>query len=117
VQIYEPILADSRDRVTTGLLYSVRYVKDNRILPTGFDKRTAATDIGVFGAAAGDDDFVDGGDRVRYRVPIGDVSGPLTIEVRLLYQTIGHRWAENLRRYDGAVSPFSPNGTYLSCYR
>ena len=38
VQIYESILVDSTDAVTTGLLHGVRYVKDNRLLPTGFDK-------------------------------------------------------------------------------
>ena len=37
VQIYEPIMADSQGKVTTGLLSAVRYVKDNRILPNGFD--------------------------------------------------------------------------------
>jgi hypothetical protein len=101
VQIYEPILVDSGDRVTTGLLSGVRYVKDNRILPPGFDKHTAAADIGVFGAAAGDDDFIAGGDRVRYRIPLGGLS-PWTVDVRLWYQTIGFRWAENLKRYDAA---------------
>jgi hypothetical protein len=100
VQIYEPILVDSRDRVTTGLLYGVRYVKDNRLLPLGFDKRTADEDIGVFGAAADDDDFVAGGDEVHYRIPVGGGSGRLNVEVRLWYQPIGFRWAENLKGYE-----------------
>jgi len=41
VQIYESIIADANSRVTTGLLTGVRYVKDNRLLPRGFDKATA----------------------------------------------------------------------------
>jgi len=41
VQIYEPILKDSAGKVTTGLLSAVGYLKDNRLLPTGFKKETA----------------------------------------------------------------------------
>jgi hypothetical protein len=41
VQIYEAILGDARGTVTTGLLQATRYLKDNRLLPRGFDKRTA----------------------------------------------------------------------------
>ena len=100
VQIYEPILVDARGRVTTGLLSGVRYAKDNRILPTGFDKRSAGEDIAVQGGAADDDNFVDGSDRVQYRIPLSDGSGSVTFEARLLYQAIGFRWAENLKAYD-----------------
>jgi len=41
VEIYEPILKDSEGKVTTGLLHAVGYLKDNRLLPHGFDKATA----------------------------------------------------------------------------
>lgn len=101
VQIYEPIMVDEHGQVTTGLLKGVRYVKDNRLLPRGFDKSSAPQDVAVQGAAAADDDFVAGGDRVRYRVPLpGGVARPLTVDVRLRFQSIGRRWAENLRAYD-----------------
>lgn len=98
VQIYEPILADSNDRVTTGLIYAVRYAKDNRLLPRGFDKGSADPDIAVSGAARDDADFTAGGDCVRYRVELPRPAGA-TISVELLYQSIGYRWAENLKRY------------------
>src|SRR5262249_52347760 len=45
VQIYESILGDANGRVTTGLLTATQYLKDNRLLPRGFDKRTAEPDI------------------------------------------------------------------------
>jgi hypothetical protein len=96
VQIYEAIMADAGGRVTTGLLSGMRYVKDNRLLPEGFDKAMAHADIAVHGAAAGDADFAAGGDRIRYRLPI-DAAGPLTVTAELLYQSVGHRWAQNLR--------------------
>ena len=41
VEIYEAILADREGKVTTGLLTGVRFIKDNRLLPHGFDKQTA----------------------------------------------------------------------------
>jgi hypothetical protein len=100
VQIYESILVDARDRVTTGLLMGVRYAKDNRILPAGFDKASAGHDIAVQGAAVNDEDFAGGGDRVQYRIPLTDDSGSVTFKARLLYQAIGFRWAENLTAYD-----------------
>lgn len=103
VQIYETIMVDRADAVTTGLLRGVRYVKDNRLLPRGFDKQTAEADVAVHGSAATDTDFAAGGDRVRYRVDLGAASrGPLRVAVELLYQSIGYRWAENLRGYDSS---------------
>jgi hypothetical protein len=103
VQIYEAIMVDRRDAVTTGLLHGVRYIKDNRLLPRGFDKTTADADVAVHGAAAADADFLAAGDRVRYRIALpADASAPLAVEAELLYQSIGYRWAENLRGYDTA---------------
>jgi mono/diheme cytochrome c family protein len=99
VQIYESVMADSGGAVTTGLLSAVKYVKDNRLLPNGFDKETAPPDVAVHGAALADPDFLASGDRIRYSVPASG-EGPLRVEVELLYQTIGFRWAENLRRFD-----------------
>jgi len=101
VQIYEAIMVDSRDGVTTGLLRGVRFIKDNRLLPRGFDKVTADPEIAVRGAALADADFVGGGDRVRYEIALpAEVTGPLTVEAELSYQSIAYRWAENLRAYE-----------------
>jgi hypothetical protein len=99
VQIYEPIMVDPDGRVTTGLLTGVRYIKDNRLLPLGFDKTLAHADIAVLGEAASDTDFTGGGDRVRYVVNVGGATGPLTIEATLRFQPIGFRWARNLAGY------------------
>ena len=97
VQIYESILGDVQGRVTTGLLHGAKYLKDNRILPTGFDKTKAEADVAVHGAALSDKDFADGSDQVALRIPVGERPGPYKVEVELLYQPIGYRWAENLR--------------------
>jgi hypothetical protein len=94
-------MVDRDGRVTTGLLRGVRYAKDNRLLPHGFDKSTAIPEVAVHGDAETDSDFVGGGDRVSYRIDLGSApSTAVTIAVELLYQSIGFRWAENLKAYD-----------------
>jgi hypothetical protein len=85
--------------VTTGLLTAVSYLKDNRLLPRGFDKRTAERDIRVAGGALEDGDFAGGGDRVRYSVDLGGARGPFRVEAELYYQSIAYRWAMNLKGY------------------
>jgi len=99
VQIYEPILGDSEGHVTTGLLAAVGYLKDNRLLPEGFDKSTAEKDIAVAGDAAEDPNFTDKGSLVRYSPVVDPSAGPFHIEVELWYEPIGFRWAHNLGTY------------------
>src|SRR5882762_1532320 len=99
VEIYEPILKDSEGKVTTGLLHAVGYLKDNRLLPHGFDKATANKDIAVTGDAANDPGFTDSGSSVRYVVSIGNATGPFKAEAELWFQPIGFRWAHNLAPY------------------
>lgn len=102
VQVYESVMLDTEGRVTTGLLAGVRYVKDNRLLPRGFDKSAVPPDIAVYGNATEDADFRDGSDRVRYVVDVGPAEGPFRVEAELWFQPIGFRWADNLRRYRAA---------------
>lgn len=100
VQIYEAIMADSEGGVTTGLVSGVRFVKDNRILPRGFDKGTADDEVAVRGGAFEDPDFTGDGDRVRYEVDVSGARGPFHVEAELWYQPIAYRWARNLASYD-----------------
>lgn len=101
VQIYESVMVDHAGRVTTSLLSGLRYVKDNRLLPKGFDRQKATADVAVHGVD-NDSDFQDGGDRVQYDVNVGAVTGSLSVSVEMLFQPIGYRWAQNLRAYDAA---------------
>lgn len=112
VQIYESIIGDAKGAVTTGLLTAVGYLKDNRLLPHGFDKRTAEPDIAVHGDASDDADFTGAGDRVRYSVAVANAQGPFVVEAELLYQPIGYRWANNLKAYDKAAEPKRFTGYY-----
>jgi hypothetical protein len=99
VEIYEDIMQDSQGKVTTGLLSAVGYIKDNRILPHGFDKATAAPEIAVMGAAATDPNFTGEGSAVRYVVRTGHRAGPFTVQAELWFQPVGFRWAHNLAPY------------------
>jgi hypothetical protein len=86
---------DGAGTVTTGLLQAARYVKDNRVLPRGFDKSTAHVDIAVHGDAQTDGNLIGEQDRVRYVLP----SATRSVDVVLRYQPIAFRWAQNLRHY------------------
>ena len=99
VQIYESVMAAANGSPTTGLLQGVRYAKDNRLLPRGFDKRSAHPDTAVVGAE-NDPSFEGGRDRIRYSVPVAESAAPLTVEAVLRFQPIGFRWAKNLEAYD-----------------
>lgn len=99
VEIFEPILGDSEGHVTTGLLTATQYLKDNRILPAGFNRQTAPADIAVRGEAAADPDFAAGSATTHYDVDAKGAAGPFHVTAELIYQPIGFRWAHNLAPY------------------
>jgi hypothetical protein len=101
VQIYEAILVDTENRVTTTLLRAKGYLKDNRLLPSGFEKDAPYEDIAVHGAAREDEDFQGSGDAIQYVVDVGEAEGPYKVTIELLYQSIGYRWADNLHLMAG----------------
>ena len=108
VQIYEGIMADSDGNVTTTLLRGATYIKDNRLLPAGFQANPQIPVISPAGEAAADSDFVGGSDRVLLHLDASGWQGPFTLEVSLLYQTVAYRWAQNLILEQGAeVSQFA----------
>jgi hypothetical protein len=102
VQIYESILGTPGNEVTTVLLAATQYLKDNRILPVGFDKASADGDIRVKGGAAEDADFEGGSDRVRYIFPVDESAGPFTVRAEFWYQPISYRWAHNVSDHPSA---------------
>jgi hypothetical protein len=104
VQIYEDIMVDVNNVPTTGLLTAVRFIKDNRLLPAGFNKNAVEQEIAPQGEATGDADFTGGGDKIRYSVAVGNAQGPFQVQAELWFQPISYRWAENLRSYE-AMEP------------
>jgi len=112
VEIFESIMGDFKGRVTTGLVSGNHYLKDNRILPKGFDKQSADPIIAVVGGARGDARFTGGAATVTYSVAVPDGRGPIRVSAELLYESIGYRWAHNLETYDA----FEPK-RFLTYYK
>ena len=104
VQIYEDIMVGANNVPTTGLLTAVRFIKDNRLLPKGFNKRMVDQQIAPQGEAMNDTDFTAGGDKIRYSIALGDAQGPFQVEAEFWFQPISFRWANNLKPY-GAMEP------------
>ena len=101
VQIYESIMNNTDGEVTYTLLRGSGYLKDNRLLPLGFDKENAEADIAVYGEANSDSDFIGGSDSITYLINTGGYSGPFTVTVELLYQTLSYQFATDLFTTEG----------------
>ncbi len=96
VQIYEPIMGDNEGHVTYTLLRGAKYLKDSRLLPAGADKAKLPADIAVYGEAAGDPNFVGGGDLITYQVDVKGATGPFTVSAELLYEPLSYRFVQDL---------------------
>jgi len=97
VQIYEAVMRDREGQVTHTLLKAEGYIKDNRLLPAGFDAATAGEDIATLGQASLDETFVGGSDTVAYDLDVEGFLGPFTVSAELLYQSLSYRFVEDLR--------------------
>ena len=99
VQIYESIMIDSAGELTTCLLRAANDIKDNRLLPSGFDKENVFLNVAVHEEALTDPNFQGGGDSIEYHMPV-DGRDALTITLEVVYQSISYRWIENFRLFD-----------------
>ncbi len=97
VQIYEAVMHNTDGGVTYTLLRGAGYIKDNRLLPAGFDKNTAHRDIAPYGIAATDSNFVGGSDKITYEVKVGGHKGPFTVRAELFYSPLSYSFMEDLR--------------------
>ena len=96
VQVYEAVMQDGDGDPTWLLTRGAAYVKDNRILPDGWDAGHAdAARIGPAGID-GDPDFIGGSDTTGYRFTVPDRPGKYTVEVDLWYQALGSRYLAEL---------------------
>jgi len=101
VQVYQSVMGNTDGEVTHILLRGDVYLKDNRLLPAGFDKANASAATAVAGAAATDDDFIGGSDEVTYSIDVASADGPFTVSVELLYQSVSYPFAVDLAERSG----------------
>ena len=94
VAVYEAEMRGPDGARTLSLLRGAVYLKDNRILPRGYDpsrplpQGVAANSIAPAGVE-GDSDFLPGSDRVHYRIAAAaSAPAPLRLTVEALYQSV-----------------------------
>ena len=106
VQVYEAIMGDNHNQVTYTLLRGMVYLKDNRLLPQGFNKSTAPNDVKVVGAALSDNNFIGGSDQITYRIA-GLSGSDYQVEAELVHQPLAYSFAQDLfNEVDGEVEDF-----------
>lgn len=107
VQIYQSVMKDVDGQVNYTLLRGAGYIKDNRIPPEGFTSTGPHYDTTrVIGAAEIDPNFNRSGstegtgtDTVTYKIGGLNSATDYTIQVKLYYQTLEPRFAEDLFQY------------------
>ena len=92
-------MQDEAGQVTFLLLRAEGYLKDNRLLPLGWDARHPDAAATAPQGTTGDADFLGGSDRVEYQVTAPAANGPFTVEATLLYQPVSARYAAELLSY------------------
>lgn len=108
VQIYQGVMADQKGTVTTTLLEAAQYVKDNRLVPAGFQTSGPMTEVtGPVGAVERDGNFNradnmegTGEDIVSYRIVLNGAQPPFTVTATLLYQTVSPEFVADLTSDD-----------------
>lgn len=100
VQIYQAVMGNAEGDATNRLMRATHYLKDNRLLPAGYDPGFAdANDTAPRGLNA-DPDFAAGSDRVHFQVSLGASVQVGSVKAILYYQSIGARHLRELFELD-----------------
>jgi hypothetical protein len=95
VQVYETIMADASGNPTFTLLRGASYVKDNRLLPLGWNPEHADGPATRPFGIGDDPDFAGGSDAVAYEIQLPE-PGEYTVIAKLWFQVIAPRHANEL---------------------
>ena len=106
VMIYQAATQDAEGRPTTSLLRAAAYVKDNRILPNGFDQSRGAQ-IGPVGVD-GDPGFRPGSHQVRYEIALPPGVAPGRIRVEAVYQSINPAYLGKTPEFNSLAAALAP---------
>lgn len=101
VQIYEMVMGDVNEDVTTVLEQAVRPLKDNRLVPRGFSTSHVTYDTtAIFGTALNDVNFNfdgfegSGTDVIHFHIPLHGSMDTLTVRSKVYYQSVPKKWTE-----------------------
>lgn len=104
VQIYEMVMSDVNDDVTTVLVRGEYALKDNRLPPAGFMSNHSVYDtVRVEGLAMMDANFNKdatgegtGKDQVYFNIPVNGYLGGIEATAKIYYQTAPPKWMKEL---------------------
>jgi hypothetical protein len=96
VQVWESVPGDLEGAPTHRPLAAASYLKDDRILPTGWSSGGPWSEWTSPVGTSGDASFTSGSDRVSFRIPNG--ASVERVEATLVYQTLPPAVADHLRR-------------------
>ncbi|MFM1876898.1 MAG: hypothetical protein RL266_2635 [Bacteroidota bacterium] len=106
VQIYEMVMGDVNNDVTTVLERAFQMIKDNRLTPLGFSTNHVVYDTTqIVGNAITDPDFNfdgfegSGTDVVHYHVPLNGYNGTIKTIARMHYQAVPPRYLTDMFSY------------------
>lgn len=109
VQIYEQVMGDVNDQVTTTLTKAAYHIKDNRLPPRGFRTDHEVYDTtAIAGRALTDTDFNhdedmqegSGSDIVYYHIPLNGNTEELFVNAKVYYQSMPPKWMEEMFDYN-----------------
>ncbi len=111
VQIYEMVMGDVNDNVTTVLERADHMIKDNRLVPLGFSVDHSAYDTTmIVGGAATDPNFNfvngeegSGTDEIHYHIPVSGIDGVVNVTARLMFQAVPPKWNEEMFAIDNPI--------------
>lgn len=116
VQIYEFVMGDVNQDVTTTLLRAVHRLKDNRLVPIGYRVSHPSQDTSaIAGHALSDPDFNhdadgvegNGGDIIHYHLPLGGYAGVVQVKASIWFQQVPPRWNQEMLTHHGPrIDPF-----------
>lgn len=104
VQIYEMVMADVNNNVTTILERAKIPLKDNRIPPIGFTTSHVVYDtVRIFGVSSTDTDFNQSGgfdgsgiDILHYHIPRNGYTGNISVSTKVYYQSLPPKWMQEM---------------------
>ena len=99
VQIYEFVMGNTENEVTTILERAYRPLKDNRIVPRGFSSSHASYDtVKVVGNAVHDVDYNAGlgQEKIVYKLPAGIFKNDSKVKASIYYEPVPEKWLQEM---------------------